>query len=86
MSVCLSPVFHFDQKVFDHKNIYFAFYNLSLHLVHYSRGGADWVSLGGVGGGGHVAPRAGPVGVHELAGRRQQLVRVRAEVIALRLD
>ena len=42
--------------------------------------------LGGVGGGGHVAPRAGPVGVHELAGRRQQLVRVRPEVVALRLD
>lgn len=46
----------------------------------------DWASLGGVGGGGHVAPGAGPVGVHELAGRRQQLVRVRAEVVALRLD
>ena len=44
------------------------------------------MSLGGVGGGGHVAPRASPVGVHELAGRRQQLVRVRAEVVALRLD
>ena len=42
--------------------------------------------LGVVGGGGHVPAVAGPVGVVEGAGVRQQLVRVRPEVVTLRLQ
>ena len=43
-------------------------------------------SLGGVGGGGHVAPSPGPVRVHEVAGRGEQLVRVGSEIVPLSLD
>jgi hypothetical protein len=39
--------------------------------------------LGGVGGGGHVATRASPVGVHVFTRGAQQLVRVRTEVVSL---
>ena len=42
-------------------------------------------SLGIVGGRGHVATAAGPVGVHESARIGEQLVCVRAKVVALRL-
>ena len=43
-------------------------------------------SLGGVGGGGHVAPGPGPVRVDKLAGRGEQLVRVGPEIVPLSLD
>ena len=43
-------------------------------------------SLGGVGGGGHVAPSPGPVRVDEVTGRGEQLVRVGSEIVPLSLD
>jgi len=90
ISISAFAIFHYLRSLDCH--CYFHFCSSLFQVVGSCR---DWPvccdamfplpSLCLVGGRGHVAAVPGPVGVDELARSRQQLVRVRAEVVALRL-